>query len=187
MAGAAHLRAAQNPNTRRGGITFTSTFISQTPTGSTIRVTNNAGGQMRTTNIRAPHHHGENAALIDRMILQMLMSNAVQQGATNVEHMTYEELLQRFGVGTENRRGASRETIDALPLVTLDSVEAIEALTENQKTCNICLEDFQKGDKMRKLDCSHTFHQGCIDQWLAQVSSCPICKKEIQPTTTTSS
>ena len=128
--GASQWRHAQQPN-RTPRFTFTSTRISQTPTGSTIRMTNNAGGRMRTTIIRTPHDATQfsptDMSVIDHMILQMLMQNALNQGAHNVEQMSYEELLQRFGVGTE-QRGASPEAIASLPLTTLDSPQAVESL-----------------------------------------------------------
>jgi Ring finger domain len=192
LTGASHWQQSQQPpndeadnNNHRPRFVFTSTRITQTPTGSVIQVTNNASGRMRTTVIRSSNGGGDvldfsALSLADRMILQMLRQNALNQGALNVDQMTYDELLQRFGVGTEHR-GASPETIHALPLETLNSEDAIQSLEENQKTCNICLEDFVVGDSMRKLECSHAFHESCIDNWLARVSSCPICKKEIQP------
>jgi hypothetical protein len=163
------------PRQRHPRMTFTT--ITQTPRGSTMTVTNNvAGGRMRTVTIRSQGGL-DMLAPPDRLILQMLRLNALSQGAENANQMTYEELLQRFGVGTEHR-GASPETVDALPLTKLDN-EALGKLTENQKTCNICLEDFKDGQEMRTLHCSHAFHKECIDKWLSQVASCPICKQEI--------
>ena len=98
----------------------------------------------------------------------------------DVNQMTYDELLERFGFGTEHqRRGASSETINALPLITLKDDH-----NEKNVVCNICLEEFQKGDEIRKLpQCQHEFHRQCIDRWLTQVASCPICKQGLPETT----
>ena len=121
---------------------------------------------------------GANASTVDRMIMQMLMAAAAQQGAANPENMTYEELLQRFGVGTDNR-GAEEATLDALPLTTVKNVEE-DLPHENERTCGICLEDFAVGDEIRKLPrCKHVLHKGCGDQWFRRVANCPICKTEI--------
>ena len=118
------------------------------------------------------------ASAIDRMIAQMLMAAAAQQGATNPENLSYEELLQRFGVGTDNR-GAEEATIEALPLTTVRSVEK-DLPHENERTCGICLEDFAVGDEIRKLPhCKHVLHKACGDQWFRRVATCPICKTDI--------
>merc|ERR1712087_484175 len=42
--------------------------------------------------------------------------------------------------------------------------------------CPICLGEFHSGDKLRKLPtCVHVFHRPCIDLWLLQSASCPLC------------
>jgi hypothetical protein len=47
--------------------------------------------------------------------------------------------------------------------------------------CPICLAEFCEGDSLRRLpNCVHTFHRSCIDLWLLQSASCPLCKVEIK-------
>jgi len=119
-----------------------------------------------------------NVSAVDRMIMQMLMAAAAQQGAANPETMSYEELLQRFGVGADNR-GAEEATIDALPQTEVTNVEQ-DLPHENERTCGICLEDFAVGDEVRRLPrCKHVLHKACGDQWFRRVGSCPICKTDI--------
>merc|ERR1712226_750890 len=145
-------------------------------TGSTIRVLQSQNGRSQRVIIRrSGNNRNRGNSATDRLILQMLLMNAMNQGIANPDNMSYDELLERFGVGSENqRRGATPEQIDSLPL------ELVVDKEEEGSTCNICLEDVQIGDEIRKLPhCSHTFHKQCIDQWLSQVASCPVCKREL--------
>ena len=47
---------------------------------------------------------------------------------------------------------------------------------DEEPTCNVCLEEFQKGDQLRILPCFHKFHVKCIDKWLKQSKFCPTCR-----------
>lgn len=54
---------------------------------------------------------------------------------------------------------------------------ALAANVANITTCTICLEDFLEEDWIKKLPCSHMFHERCIDKWLLKTSHCPFrCK-----------
>jgi len=45
--------------------------------------------------------------------------------------------------------------------------------------CNICCENYTDGEELRVLPCMHRFHKACVDRWLAQSRTCPICKHDI--------
>ena len=110
---------------------------------------------------------------------------------TDGDRQLFMDMLLRHAMANEGAaaaidipRGASPESIDKLPLTTLTQEIIQTELKENQKTCNVCLEEFQEQDEMRTLGCCHVFHRSCVDRWLSQVASCPICKKEIIPSET---
>ncbi|CAL0321252.1 unnamed protein product [Lupinus luteus] len=43
--------------------------------------------------------------------------------------------------------------------------------------CSICLSEYQGDDVLRILPyCGHSFHVSCIDIWLQQNSTCPVCR-----------
>lgn len=42
--------------------------------------------------------------------------------------------------------------------------------------CSICLEQFTEDARYTSLQCSHTFHKDCIDKWLENNETCPICR-----------
>ncbi|CAN1297869.1 RING-H2 finger protein ATL58 [Linum perenne] len=43
--------------------------------------------------------------------------------------------------------------------------------------CTVCLAEYHQGDMLRILPyCGHSFHVTCIDLWLQQHTTCPICR-----------
>ncbi|KAL5709050.1 RING-type E3 ubiquitin transferase [Ranunculus cassubicifolius] len=47
----------------------------------------------------------------------------------------------------------------------------------NTSCCSICLSDYKNTDILRKLpDCGHLFHLRCVDPWLRQHPTCPVCR-----------
>nr|XP_003467058.1 E3 ubiquitin-protein ligase RNF43 [Cavia porcellus] len=41
--------------------------------------------------------------------------------------------------------------------------------------CAICLEEFSEGQELRVISCLHEFHRTCVDPWLHQHQTCPLC------------
>ncbi len=50
---------------------------------------------------------------------------------------------------------------------------------EGQKTCSVCIDDFDVKERARQLDCKHRFHQKCLWTWLDFSRLCPNCRHPI--------
>ena len=47
------------------------------------------------------------------------------------------------------------------------------------RDCPVCQEEFEIGEKCKKLPCQHVFHPGCILPWLKVHNTCPVCRHEL--------
>ncbi|XP_053284532.1 E3 ubiquitin-protein ligase RLIM [Pleuronectes platessa] len=69
-------------------------------------------------------------------------------------------------------QGLTKEQIDNLSMRNFGETDAL-------KTCSVCITEYAEGNKLRKLPCSHEYHVHCIDRWLSENSTCPICRRAV--------
>uniref|UniRef100_H3CU76 RING-type E3 ubiquitin transferase n=1 Tax=Tetraodon nigroviridis TaxID=99883 RepID=H3CU76_TETNG len=69
-------------------------------------------------------------------------------------------------------QGLTKEQIDNLSMRSFGESDAL-------KTCSVCITEYAEGNKLRKLPCSHEYHVHCIDRWLSENSTCPICRRAV--------
>lgn len=48
---------------------------------------------------------------------------------------------------------------------------------KEEKECSICLENIHFGDLIKCCNCSHCFHKDCIERWLQDNKTCPLCRR----------
>ena len=46
-------------------------------------------------------------------------------------------------------------------------------------SCVVCLNEFKVGEQVRTLSCKHIFHKACIDNWLRNHTTCPLCNVQL--------
>lgn len=68
----------------------------------------------------------------------------------------------------------SSQRINEIPNVKITAEEV-----ERKMQCSVCWDDFKLDETVRKLPCSHLFHENCIVPWLNLHSTCPICRKSL--------
>ncbi|KAJ7521289.1 hypothetical protein O6H91_19G045900 [Diphasiastrum complanatum] len=96
----------------------------------------------------------------------------------NIDDMTYEELYEMFGPGDVGIKGASEASLQALPWHII--IENGQDIAGERSCCTICLQELLHGEAARSLPrCNHTFHKACVDEWLIQQGSCPVCRHAI--------
>lgn len=54
-----------------------------------------------------------------------------------------------------------------------------EETTSDMHMCAVCIESYKAGEVVTVLTCDHIFHKTCIEPWLLERRTCPMCKCDI--------
>ncbi|CAL5053164.1 unnamed protein product [Urochloa decumbens] len=61
-----------------------------------------------------------------------------------------------------------------------------KARSSSALLCAVCLDDVRAGETVRQLPaCRHLFHADCVDAWLRAHRTCPLCRCDLSPPSTT--
>ncbi|CAI9545936.1 unnamed protein product [Staurois parvus] len=90
--------------------------------------------------------------------------------------------IQRFlytgaQYGNQSNRKETKKAISQLQLHRVKKGEkGVDFEAEN---CAVCIENYKPKDVVRILPCKHIFHRLCIDPWLLEHRTCPMCKLDV--------
>ncbi|GBL91990.1 hypothetical protein AVEN_102557-1 [Araneus ventricosus] len=78
------------------------------------------------------------------------------------------------------RAGSDSDTQSAILQDASNKGEVQPSSVETPYNCTICM-DSTRRKKMKQLECSHSFHQLCLETWLKKSKTCPYCRKATGP------
>eukprot|EP00960_Hanusia_phi_P075782 768466-Hanusia_phi.AAC.3 len=103
-------------------------------------------------------------------VLRSLEAGPVSSGGLSRYFIS--ELLRRI-------RASENDSAPAASSYAIDGLPSHEATADEKATpCVICQEDLS--GTLKRMPCSHAFHQSCLEKWLHQHNSCPTCRCEIE-------
>ncbi|XP_051545516.1 uncharacterized protein si:ch211-59o9.10 [Myxocyprinus asiaticus] len=87
----------------------------------------------------------------------------------------YEALL-----AFEEQQGAvAKNTLSKAEIERLPTKAYDPSHSAGKTDCQICFSEYKAGERLRMLPCLHDYHVKCIDRWLKENATCPICRADI--------
>ncbi|XP_023651732.1 E3 ubiquitin-protein ligase RNF128a isoform X2 [Paramormyrops kingsleyae] len=74
-------------------------------------------------------------------------------------------------------KAEAKKAIGQLQVRTLKQGD--QEIGSDADTCAVCIEAYKPGDVVSILTCNHFFHKTCIEPWLLEHRTCPMCKCDI--------
>ncbi|NXL05018.1 RN128 ligase, partial [Mesembrinibis cayennensis] len=74
-------------------------------------------------------------------------------------------------------KARAKKAVERLQLRTLKQGD--KETGPDGDTCVVCIELYKPNDVVRILTCNHLFHKNCVDPWLLEHRTCPMCKCDI--------
>ncbi|KAL2942174.1 RING-H2 finger protein ATL32 [Bienertia sinuspersici] len=87
------------------------------------------------------------------------------------------------GASLRASKGLDPSILESFPVFTYSEV-AVHRAQPGPLECTVCLSPFELDEKLRLLPkCNHVFHVDCLDPWLKDHSTCPLCRIDLVPGT----
>ncbi|XP_043530075.1 RING finger protein 150a isoform X1 [Chiloscyllium plagiosum] len=91
--------------------------------------------------------------------------------------------IQRFRYANardRNQRRLGDAAKKAIGKLQIRTIKKGDKETESDfDNCAVCIEGYKPNDVVRILPCRHLFHKTCVDPWLLDHRTCPMCKMNI--------
>ncbi|XP_042195132.1 RING finger protein 150a isoform X2 [Callorhinchus milii] len=91
--------------------------------------------------------------------------------------------IQRFRYANardRNQRRLGDAAKKAISKLQVRTIKKGDKETESDfDNCAVCIEGYKPNDVVRILPCRHLFHKTCVDPWLLDHRTCPMCKMNI--------
>ncbi|XP_033742684.1 RING finger protein 150-like [Pecten maximus] len=91
-----------------------------------------------------------------------------------IQRFRYAHAKERL---TRRLASAAKKAIAKIPQRTVKTGD--KELESEFDQCAVCIEGYKASDVIRILPCKHIFHKSCVDPWLLEQRSCPMCKLDI--------
>lgn len=76
-------------------------------------------------------------------------------------------------------RGLNAEVIESFPTFVYSEVKTVR-IGKGGVECAVCLCEFEDDETLRLMPpCCHVFHADCVDVWLSDHSTCPLCRADL--------
>ncbi|XP_056265858.1 RING finger protein 150a isoform X4 [Pseudoliparis swirei] len=91
--------------------------------------------------------------------------------------------IQRFRYANardRNQRRLGDAAKKAISKLQVRTIKKGDKETESDfDSCAVCIEGYKPNEVVRILPCRHVFHKHCVDPWLLDHRTCPMCKMNI--------
>lgn len=134
---------------------------------------------------------GDNDVSMNNIVHNMLFGSGgliesldaiFNEGITDDEYisnMMEEHILQTI---LENSLDESNDELVRNPEVDFNLEKFIvdkNSVTDLDSCC-ICCSEYSQDEEYSTLKCGHSFHSGCIEEWVKYKKVCPVCRKKIE-------
>ncbi|XP_061686985.1 RING finger protein 150a isoform X2 [Syngnathoides biaculeatus] len=146
--------------------------VGSSGTNDTITMPHSGTGDIVA--IMIPEHKGrEIMALLEQNVAVTLH---ITVGTRNLQKYRFRYANARDR--NQRRLGdAAKKAISKLPVRTIKKGD--KETERDFDSCAVCIEAYKPHDIVRVLPCRHVFHKHCVDPWLYDHQTCPMCKLNI--------
>ena len=112
----------------------------------------------------------------------MFMNNFSQNFTSDAAFM---EMAQRMSeqeaAAQAKKKKASENAVKKLAVVKIESKHCKKGQSGvlEPPTCTVCCEGIVLGSKGMFMPCGHIYHPDCLNPWLKEHNTCPVCRYEL--------
>lgn len=114
---------------------------------------------------------------VSALLLLCMLAFSIRRCVDEAERLADE--LDEDSLPSWRPAGLSLEVLAAFPTMTYSEAKTFRA-GAGALECAVCLSEFEEEEMLRLLPgCCHVFHPDCIDAWLVDHVTCPICRTDV--------